>query len=195
MSFTVELEILQRLSLELGGVCCLHGCAADQFFYPLICVFMRNHACLRVWEWERPHVCHSYQGIPLEECHNKPKSARTNTASLSYRCRKCQTHLNILDLFGIKCRWGRRTCWTGIKRNTQNTIVTSLLIFSPSAHCVLVGCICVRSEEMHQAFKNRPAGEAQEDSTTHCCYHWRASFFAAATSRLCVLVHSRSQRH
>lgn len=39
-------------------------------------------------------------------------------------------------------------------------IVTSLLIFLPSAHCMLVGCICVGSKEMHQAFKHRPAGEA-----------------------------------
>lgn len=41
-------NMLQRLSLELGGACCLYGCAADQLFYPLICVFMCNHACVRV---------------------------------------------------------------------------------------------------------------------------------------------------
>lgn len=38
---------LQRLSSELGRACCLYGCAADQLFYPLICVFMCNHACVQ----------------------------------------------------------------------------------------------------------------------------------------------------
>lgn len=44
-------------------------------------------------------------------------------------------------------------------------IVTSPLIFLPSAHCVLVGCICVGSEEMHQAFKHRPAVKLSQDIT------------------------------
>lgn len=45
-------NMLQRLSLELGGACCLYGCAAYQLFYPVIFVFMCNHACVQVCVWK-----------------------------------------------------------------------------------------------------------------------------------------------
>lgn len=162
--------------------------------YAYSCVIMHVYECV----WERPHACHSYQGIPLgasggEECHNKPKFCGTQTPHcLSDRCSKCQTRLNISDLFGIRGRWRRRAGWTGIKRNTQNTVVaTSPLIFSPSAHRVLVGCICVGSAEMHRAFKHgwsslrRTALLPAWKDVFAVIY--KSRFFAAATSPLSIL--------
>lgn len=75
-------NMLQWLSLELGGACCLYECATDQLFYPLIRVVVCNHASARVCM--TLHACHSYQGIPFgalvwEECHNKPISVHKNT--------------------------------------------------------------------------------------------------------------------
>lgn len=111
--------------------------------------------------WERPHACHSYQGIPLgasggEECHNKPKFVAHKHRTVSPIGVANVRHIWIFQIsMESKADGGEKPRWTGIKRNTQNAmIVTSPLIFLPSAHRVLAGCICIGSEEMHQAFKH-----------------------------------------
>lgn len=116
-------NMLQRLSLELDGACM--GVQLINYFIQLqlySCVIMHVYKPV----CERPHACHSYEGIPFgasvaEECHNKPIFVNTNTRSLSYRCSKCRTHLNVSDPSGIQGRWSRWAGWTGMKRNTQYT--------------------------------------------------------------------------
>lgn len=85
MSSSVQLEIRCRgypRSWVGAAVCMgvqLINCFILLYVYSCVIMHVYKSVC------ERPHACHSYQGIPLgasvgEECHNKPKFVHTNTA-------------------------------------------------------------------------------------------------------------------
>lgn len=60
MSSSVQLEIHCRgYPWNWAGPAASMGVQLINCFI-LICVFMCNHACVRVCVWERPHACHSY---------------------------------------------------------------------------------------------------------------------------------------
>lgn len=161
-------SMLQRLSLGLGGACCLNASAADQLFCTLISLFLCNCVCVQ----ERMLNTDLMSATPTREfltgSDRERMSQHTNISVqklVSHKAAGLTAKLHSLEFWlnSNLIQMEQRFCWIRTKRKIPyRLVVEPQLVFLTSAHCVLqLHCVCtsVLDQKLYQTFQCRPANK------------------------------------